>query len=125
MFYITLIFALFATTNARLIGNDPNTWSPKSITNDNIIIPSNTLLKNNTDTWTPIISYSSIILEDDLDKLDKKIEQYKLPTVTRKRESNSDRYIDDDKLPKFISDMIDWFKIKKTPVNYNNRRLLL
>ena len=136
MFYITLMFAMFATVNSRLIGNDPNTWSPKTIADNNIVIPSNTILGNNTDTWTPvttdwtpIISYSSIILEDnfkdnledDLDELDKKNEQYKLPIVT----INRSRDLDDEKLPKVISNIIDWFKGKNTRVQYNSRRLLL
>lgn len=123
MIYITLILAIFATTNARLIGNDPKTWSPTIIDEnivDNTVISSNVLLGNNTSTWSPtsttsttkwepIITHYSIIIDDD----------YTSAKLTMNRNS------DDETLPKIIYDIIDWFKFNKTRINYSNRRLFL
>ena len=123
---ILTVLSIFATItiDGRLIGNDPKTWSPSSWGPKNIA-DNNIVLGNNTDTWTPkttellpISTDSSIILEE-LNVLDKVDNQIKLPKLI------INKHREDESLPKFISNIINWFKLNKTQIQYNNRRFLL
>jgi hypothetical protein len=134
MIYITLFLTIFATVNGRLIGNDPKTWSPTKDTwapivskftpihNKSLIVSDiNNIknnIKNNIDSHDNHNSFDKIDLLDAVDAVDAVDDMEKIRiTVINFR--------DDETLPKFISDILDWFRFNNTQVKYTNRRLLL